>query len=69
MNSKHNFDYTESLYLLSVPYSVLCLEAALLSVLMRNCSENMQQIYKRTTKEKCDFNKVALYLYGNHTSA
>ena len=36
---------------------------------MRNCSENVQQIYKRTPKQKHDFNKVALYLHGNHTTA
>ena len=27
------------------------------------CSENMQQIYRRTPMPKCDFNKVALKLY------
>ena len=27
------------------------------------CSENMQQIYKRTPIPKCDFNKVATQLY------
>ena len=27
------------------------------------CSENMQQIYRRTHMPKCDFNKVALQLY------
>ena len=27
------------------------------------CSENMQQIYRRTPMPKCDFNKVALQLY------
>ena len=29
----------------------------------------MQQIYRRTAMPKCDFNKVALQLYWNHTSA
>ena len=29
----------------------------------------MQQIYRRTPRLKCDFNKVAKQLYGNHTSA
>ena len=33
------------------------------------CSENMQQIYRRTPMPKCDFNKVALQLYWNYTSA
>ena len=27
------------------------------------CSENMQQIYRRTPMPKCNFNKVALQLY------
>ena len=38
-------------------------------VLMRNCSENMPQIYKRTPKQKCGFNRVAFYLHGNDTLA
>ena len=29
----------------------------------------MQQIYRRTTMQKCDFRKVANQLYWNHTSA
>ena len=29
-------------------------------VLRKRCSQNMQQIYKRTPMPKCDFNKVAL---------
>ena len=29
-------------------------------ILMKRCSENMQQIYRRTRMLKCDFNKVAL---------
>ena len=32
------------------------------------CSENMQQICRRTHMPKCDFNKVALQLYWNYTS-
>ena len=31
-------------------------------------SENMQQIYRRAPMWKCDFNRVALQLYWNHTS-
>ena len=31
-------------------------------------SENMQQIYGRTSMSKCDFNKVALELYLKFTS-
>ena len=37
--------------------------------LKKRCSENMQQIYRRTPMPKCDFNKVALQLYWNHTLA
>ena len=32
------------------------------------CSENMQQIY-RTPMPKCNFNKVAMQFYKNHTLA
>ena len=32
------------------------------------CSENMQQIYRRTLMLKCDFNKVTKQLCWNHTS-
>ena len=35
----------------------------------KKCSENMQQICRRTPMSKCDFNKVAKQLYWNHTSA
>ena len=38
-------------------------------VLRKRCSENMQQIYRRTPMPKCDFNKVAQQLYSNHISA
>ena len=38
-------------------------------VLKKSCSENMQQIYGGTPMAKCDFNKVALQLYWNCTSA
>ena len=31
--------------------------------LKKRCSENMQQIYMRTSIPKCDFNKVAKQLY------
>ena len=37
-------------------------------VLRKKCSENMQQINRRTPMSKCDFSKVAL-LYWNRTSA
>ena len=29
----------------------------------KRCSENMQQIYRRTPMPKCDFDKVALQIY------
>ena len=35
-------------------------------VLIERCSENMQQIYRRTPTPKCDFNKVAKQLFRNH---
>ena len=35
---------------------------------IKSCSENMQRIYRRTPMPKCDFNKVAKQLYGNHSS-
>ena len=35
----------------------------------KRCSENIQQIYRRTPMPKCDFNKVAKQLYWNHTSS
>ena len=35
----------------------------------KRCSENMQQLYRRTPMPKCDLNKVVLQLYWNHTSA
>ena len=37
-------------------------------VLRKRCSENIQQIYKRTSMPKCDFNKIR-QLYWNRTSA
>ena len=37
-------------------------------VLRKKCFENMQQIYKRTSMSKCDFSKVVLQSYWNHTS-
>ena len=38
------------------------------SVPRKKCSENIQQIYKRTPMRECDFSKVAMQLYWNHTS-
>ena len=34
----------------------------------KRCYENMQQTYRRTPMPNCDFNRVALQLYWNHTS-
>ena len=34
----------------------------------KRCFENMQQTYRRTPMPNCDFHKVALELYWNHTS-
>ena len=36
-------------------------------VLKKRCSVNMQRIYKGRLMPKCDFNKVALHFYWNHT--
>ena len=38
-------------------------------VLKKRSSENMQRIYRKTSMPKCEFNKVALQHYWNHTSA
>ena len=38
-------------------------EAATRCLLRKKCSENKQQIYRRTLVPKCDFNKVALQCY------
>ena len=35
----------------------------------KRCSENMQQIHRRTPMPECNFNKVGKELYWNHTSA
>ena len=38
-------------------------------ILKKRCSENVQQIYRRTTMLKCNFNKVAKQFYWNSTLA
>ena len=38
-------------------------------VFSKSYSENMQQIYRKTSMLKCDFNKISKQLYWNHTSA
>ena len=35
-------------------------------VLIKRCSENMQQIYRRTPMPKCDFNNVAIEITLRH---
>ena len=40
-----------------------------IGVFQKMCSANMQQIYRRTPTEKCEFRKVVNQLYWNHTSA
>ena len=37
-------------------------------VFIKRCSENMQQIYRRTPMLKCDFNKVTATLLKSHFS-
>ena len=37
-------------------------------VLKKKCSENMQQVYRRTYMSKCDFKKGEKQLYWNYTS-
>ena len=37
--------------------------------LKKRCAKNMQQIYRITPMPECNFSKVALQLYWNHTSA
>ena len=41
----------------------------LIALLIKRCCENMQQANMRTPISKCNFNKVAMQLYWNHTSA
>ena len=38
------------------------------AVLKKRCSENMQQTYRITPMQKCDFNKSVKRLHWNHTS-
>ena len=44
-------------------------EQLFLGVLIKSCSENIQQIYKRAPTTKFGFKKVALQFYWNQTSA
>ena len=36
---------------------------SVISIKLLRCSENMQQIYRRPSMPKCDFNEVALQFY------
>ena len=38
-------------------------------ILIRRCCENMKHTYRRTPMSKWDYNKAALHLYWNNTSA
>ena len=50
-------------------YKNYLLKQTFRGVLRKRCSENMQQIYRRTPLPKCDFNKVTKQFYWNHTLA
>ena len=47
----------------NTPSSKCTSEAASRRIHRKRCSENVQQIYRRTPMPKCDFNKIALQLY------
>ena len=67
---KHRQPRLERLESIFFAYSTLTVQKQpSTGVLIKRCSENMQQIYRRTPMPKCDFNKVAKQLYRNHTSA
>ena len=40
-----------------------CAEAAAIGFLIKMCSENMQQIYRRTPMPKCNISKCTRQLY------
>ena len=68
----HNVCYTFRLFIIvSAWWSITCLinwqRQSPRGILSKMCSENMQQIYRKTPMPKCYFNKVALQLYWNHT--
>ena len=46
--------------------TVFCSEAATLRCSQEKCFENMQQIYKRTPMPRCNFNKVACWIFSEH---
>ena len=45
-------------------HSNVCQKQPSRGVIKKRCPENMQQIYRRKLKPKCDFNKVVLHGYG-----
>ena len=45
-------------------HSNVCQKQPSRGVLKKRCPENMQQIYRRKLKPKCDFKKVVLHGYG-----
>ena len=55
-------------FLLFACYYLLFQKQPSRGVLRKRCSENMQQIYRRTPMPKYDFNKVAKQLYWKRTS-
>ena len=60
--NKYNFDYTLNI---SISLSSLILHYNQTQTSwgdpIRNSSENMQQIYRATPMQKCDFNNIALH--------
>ena len=76
-----NLKWTIFCYILNTKSRILCKIILLLwkdlflliqkqllrGVLRKRCSENIQPIYRRIPMPKCDFNKVDLQLYWNHT--
>ena len=48
---------------LNLPMSLSLQKQPSRGVLKKKCSENIQQIYRRTPMPKCDLNKVAKQLY------
>ena len=61
MKSNCMFDYLSWLW--------ICLKQPFEGVLKKRCSENIQQIYRRTPIPNCGFNKVSKQHCWNHTSA
>ena len=58
MNSTASWFYHLSFYW-NRPSNYSCEKHSFIGVFRKMCSENIQQIYRRTPMPKCDFNKVA----------